>query len=106
MKKIPKPNYLHRLAAGLFITALVTAQTLNAQTNAVIDNIVKEETNNSQLKQLAHELFDQIGPRLVGTPLMKKANDWAVAKYTGWNISARNEQWGRMERMGAWGIAY
>ena len=62
--------------------------------DAVIDNIVKEETTNSQLQNLAHELFDGIGPRLVGTPQMEKANEWAVAKYTGWGITARNEKWG------------
>jgi carboxypeptidase Q len=60
----------------------------------VVANIVKEANNNSQLEKLAHELFDQIGPRLVGTPQMKQANDWAVAKYAGWGIPARNEQWG------------
>lgn len=38
--------------------------------------------------------MDQIGPRLVGTPQMKQANDWAVAKYTSWGITARNEKWG------------
>ncbi len=94
MKNIP--NYLHRKAVSVtalfVIISLLAATSVSAQ--SVIDAIVKEETGNSQLKQLAHELFDQIGPRLVGTPLMKKANDWAVSKYTGWNISARNEQWG------------
>ena len=94
MKNIP--NYLHRKAVSVtavfVIICLLTASSVSAQ--SVIDAIVKEETDNSQLKPLAHELFDQIGPRLVGTPLMKKANDWAVSKYTGWNISARNEQWG------------
>ena len=34
-----------------------------------------------QLEPLAHELLDVIGPRLVGTPQMKQAHDWAVAKY-------------------------
>ena len=43
---------------------------------------------------MAHELLDGIGPRLVGTPQMKKANDWAVDKYTSWGITARNEQFG------------
>jgi carboxypeptidase Q len=61
---------------------------------AVIDAIVKEETDNSQLEKLAHELFDEIGPRLVGTPQMKQANDWAVAKYKSWDIDAHNEKWG------------
>jgi hypothetical protein len=43
---------------------------------------------------MAQELLDGIGPRLVGTPQMKKANDWAVDKYTSWGITARNEQFG------------
>ena len=47
----------------------------------IIDNIVDEVTNNSQVETLAHELFDLIGPRLVGTPQMKNAHDWAVKKY-------------------------
>ncbi len=67
-----------------------TAQT----TDATIDKIVKEATDNSQLEKLAHELFDRIGPRLVGSPKMQQANDWAVARYTGWGIPSRNEQWG------------
>ncbi|WP_026462433.1 M20/M25/M40 family metallo-hydrolase [Adhaeribacter aquaticus] len=60
----------------------------------VVDNIIKEANDNSQLEILAHELLDVIGPRLVGTPQMKQANDWAVTKYQGWGIPARNEKWG------------
>ena len=60
----------------------------------VIDHIVKEETDHSQLRELAHDLFDRIGPRLVGTPQMEKAAEWAIAKYTGWGIDARMEKWG------------
>ncbi len=60
----------------------------------MVDNIVKEATENSQLERLAHELLDVIGPRLVGTPQMKQANDWAVAQYTKWGIPAKNEKWG------------
>ena len=60
----------------------------------IVDNIIKEATENSQLEDLAHELLDVIGPRLVGTPQMKNAHDWAVDKYTNWGISARNHKWG------------
>jgi carboxypeptidase Q len=60
----------------------------------VVNNIVKEATENSQLQKLAHELLDGIGPRLVGTPQMKQANDWAIEKYKSWGIEARNEKWG------------
>ncbi|WP_207493582.1 M20/M25/M40 family metallo-hydrolase [Aridibaculum aurantiacum] len=63
-------------------------------TDAVVNRIVKEATDNSQLERLAYELVDSIGPRLVGTPKMKQANDWAVEKYKNWGITARNEKWG------------
>ncbi len=78
------------LAAAVVATNLAMAQTQEA----VVAAIVKEANENSQLEKMAHELFDGIGPRLVGTPQMKQANDWAVAKYAGWGINARNEQWG------------
>ena len=60
----------------------------------IVKDIVKEANDNSQLERLAHELMDVVGPRLVGTPQMKKANDWAVDQYKKWGISAKNEQWG------------
>ncbi len=56
--------------------------------------IIKEATENSQLENLANELLNGIGPRLVGTPKMQKAHDWAVANYSAWGITARNEKWG------------
>ena len=65
-----------------------------AQDRKVIDNIVKEVNENSQLEKLAHELLDVVGPRLVGSPQMKQANDWAIKKYSDWGISAKNEKWG------------
>ena len=74
----------------LFVTTLSFAQ----EENPVIQNIIKEATENSQLERLAHELLDVVGPRLVGTPQMKNAHDWAVSQYGKWDISAENEQWG------------
>lgn len=62
--------------------------------NPIIESIVAEATNNSQLENLAYELLDGIGPRLVGTPEMQKAHDWAINKYQSWGISAKNEKWG------------
>lgn len=60
----------------------------------VIDNMIKEANENSQLEELAYELLDKNGPRLVGTPQMNSANEWAVAKYNSWGVSAKNEKWG------------
>lgn len=59
-----------------------------------VDQIMKETYENSQLEQLAFELLDGIGPRLVGSPKMQQAHDWAVAKFNSWGIESRNEQWG------------
>ncbi|PSR57358.1 peptidase M28 [Adhaeribacter arboris] len=74
----------------LFWGSFAVAQTKDP----VVEAIVKEANENSQLEKLAHELVDVIGPRLVGTPQMQQANDWAVAKYKEWNINAHNEKWG------------
>ena len=75
---------------GLSFQIAALAQTVDE----IPDLIVQEANSNSQLEKLAHELMDVIGPRLVGTPQMKKAHDWAVATYTGWGIEAKNEKWG------------
>lgn len=79
----------------LFCSLLLNVPFLNGQgTEEVVDQLKKEAIENSQLEQLAHELMDVIGPRLVGTPQMTKANNWAVATFNKWGIDARNEEWG------------
>ncbi|HMC02472.1 MAG TPA: M20/M25/M40 family metallo-hydrolase [Flavobacteriaceae bacterium] len=60
----------------------------------VIQNIIKEANENSDLERLAHELLDVVGPRLVGTPQMANAGDWAVNQFKEWKIEAKNEQYG------------
>lgn len=80
----------------LLIPVLIITQVSIGQNNdsVIVSNIVKEATENSQLQTLGHELLDVIGPRLVGSPQMQKAADWATAKYKGWEISSRIEKWG------------
>jgi carboxypeptidase Q len=91
-------KHLQTSARNLTLFCLAAAaglQGAEAQTqDPVVAAIVKEATDNSQLEKLGHELLDKIGPRLVGTPLMQQANDWAVAKYKSWGVTARNEKWG------------
>lgn len=82
-KKLLLPSLL------LFTSSFVFAQ------DKVVENIVKEANENSQLEKLAHELLDVVGPRLVGTPQMKQSNDWVVKKYADWGIGAKNEPWGQ-----------
>lgn len=71
---------------------------INAQTQEQIIQKITDEVNQhseASLKENAHELFDMIGPRLVGTPEMKAAHDWAVNKYKSYGIQAETEQWGK-----------
>ncbi len=80
------------IAAGfLLCDGLAFAQQPNKE---VIDAIIKEGTNNTQLEKLTHELVDGIGPRLTGSPQMKKASDWLIDKYASWGIISRVEKWG------------
>ncbi|MCK0189238.1 M20/M25/M40 family metallo-hydrolase [Arenibacter sp. F20364] len=71
-----------------------TQASFTQTTTQIVADIVQEVNENSQLKTLAHELLDVIGPRLVGTPQMQKAHDWALKQYANWGITAKNEQWG------------
>lgn len=81
---------LFTLTLFICVSLLVAGQSKDP----IIESIIKEANGNSQLEKLGYELMDGIGPRLVGTPQMQKAHDWAVAKYNSWNITARNEKWG------------
>jgi len=88
------------LVSILFLTSVFSQPfSLNLKNNfpspdSVIRKIWAEAMDSSQLEVLAHQLFDVIGPRLVGTPQMKKAQEWAVAQYSSWGIEARNEKYG------------
>ena len=82
----------HQLYLCLAFSLIIL--TSNAQDQNIIDQIVQEANEHSQLEQLGQELMDGIGPRLVGTPQMKQAHDWAVNTYAKWGIPARNESYG------------
>ncbi len=85
---------MKKISPFLFVFLLSLSYAFAQTKDPIVENLVKEATENSQLEKLAHELVDQIGPRLVGSPKMQQAHDWAVAKYTDWGITARNEKWG------------
>ena len=91
-------NRVFALASmSLYIIGFVAlSKPAQAQTKEqFVDAVVKEVNDNSELQSLAHELLDVIGPRLVGTPQMQQAHDWAVSKFQSWGINAQNEKWGQ-----------
>ena len=85
---------MKRQFLNLAVIAIACSFSAWSQDQSVIELIVSEANENSQLEILGQELMDGIGPRLVGTPQMKQAHDWAVDKYSQWGISAKNEAYG------------
>jgi len=86
------PTRMRKL--GILALFIFGSTQLVAQDKAIIEAIVEKANNDSQLELLAHELMDQIGPRLVGTPEMEASHNWVVEKYKSWGIEAENQQWG------------
>lgn len=89
---------MKRIVYYLFVLMVLPIGFVSAQTtDEMVDAIVTEATENSQLEHLAHHLTDVTGPRLTGTPQMKNAHDWAVSKFEEWGISAENQQYGEWQ---------
>src|SRR5690606_24042976 len=82
------------LVAALLLAAAPAGAQSFTTADPVIRNIWDEGMNRSQVARLAQVLSDSIGPRLTGTPGMKRGNDWLVASYKGWGVEASNEQYG------------
>jgi len=84
----------HSIKLLLALVLMASSNFYAQDKDPVIESIIKEANENSQLEQLAHELLDVIGPRLVGTPQMQQASDWAIAQYEKWGVTARQEKYG------------
>ncbi|HZX60039.1 MAG TPA: M20/M25/M40 family metallo-hydrolase [Mucilaginibacter sp.] len=85
------------LFSCLFIAAFsgsVFAQSEADQ--AMLSKIRDEGMNRSQVMQTAFYLTDVSGPRLAGSPGLKRAQDWAVSQLKSWGMaSATREAWGK-----------
>ncbi|MFZ0212473.1 MAG: M20/M25/M40 family metallo-hydrolase [Candidatus Acidiferrales bacterium] len=75
----------------------VLAMPMAAQAPGVSDmyaQIRAEETNNSKIMWIIHEVADVYGPRLTGTPNLKAADDWAVKTMASWGlVNTHLEPW-------------
>ena len=78
-----------RIYAGAVALCLLSAMPLVAQAPSLADMYAKiksEETNNSKIMWIIHEVADVHGPRVTGTPGLKAADDWAVATMKSWGL--------------------
>ncbi len=84
------------LAAPTTLPAQIASESLDLD---VVAQIRAEGLENSQIEALAHYLTDVIGPRLTGSPGMRRANDWTVEKFEEWGLAnAAVEPWGEFGR--------
>jgi len=74
----------------------------NAQEKVDLETISKiryEGFHNSKIMDIASGLMDQIGPRLTGSPNVKKANEWTRDKLTEFGlVNSHLEAWGPFGR--------
>jgi len=71
----------------------------NTSTNDPIARIRNEGLNHSQAMEILEHLCDVIGPRLTGSPNLKRANEWTRDKLTSWCLAnAHLEAWGPFGR--------
>jgi carboxypeptidase Q len=62
-----------------------SAQNASAE-RAVIESIVDQGMNHSEIPETAEYLFDQIGGRLTNSPAMRRAERWTQDKLKGWGL--------------------
>ena len=75
------------------------AQSGRTNTNDPIARIRDEGLNRSQIAQTLSYLTDVIGPRLTGSPNLKRANEWTRDRLASWGLShAHLEAWGPFGR--------
>jgi hypothetical protein len=90
---------LKRFAARVILVSLVLALSSAAQQQERIDydmitKIRYEGFRNSKVMEIASGLMDGIGPRLTGSPNMKRANDWTRDKLAEFGLAnAHLEAW-------------
>jgi len=72
-----------------------TSERIAAGTNDPIARIRDEGLNHSQVMETLRYLTEVIGPRLTGSPNLKRANEWTRNKLESWGLSnAQLEAWG------------
>ena len=90
----PVSNAATKPAGGEAAKSQAKAEAPKAITDP-IDRIKDEGLNRSQLMATLSYLTDVIGPRLTGSPNLKRANEWTCQTLTKWGLTnAHLEAWG------------
>ena len=89
---------MRRFAIITSVFLLAVPASSRAQSFPTSDPVIRHiwalGMDSSQVWKLSQALFDSLGPRLMGTPNIKTAQDWLVKTYGSWGIEAKNERYG------------
>ena len=66
--------------------AIAVPSTLHSADLSMVNRIMDEGFNRSQVMITAEYLADQIGPRLTNSPSMRKAESWTAGKFAEWGL--------------------
>jgi carboxypeptidase Q len=76
-----------------------TAQAQPTPTPDVIERIKEEGLKRSEVMRTLAHLTERIGPRLTGSPALRRANEWTRERLTQWGLqNAHLEPWGPFGR--------
>jgi len=76
------------------LVVLATATPLAAQSSvdtAGTGQLIDQAMNHSEVMQNLQHLTDVIGPRLSGSPAMRRANEWTASRFQAYGLSAKLE---------------
>ena len=80
----------------LLAGAVGTAIAQDTPDPAMTKRIIEEGMHNSKVMDIAFHLTDVSGPRLAGSPGLKRAQDYAVDQLKTWGmVNAKREDWGK-----------
>ena len=93
---------MRKIASFALLVAVALVPAAPAQERVDLDMVTQirqEGFRNSKVMDTASTLMDKIGPRLTGSPNMKKANEWTRKQLEDWGLSnAHVESWGPFGR--------
>lgn len=91
--------YAFLMPSASFAQMAAPAKAVYTAPKADIDKIKDEGMNRSQVMQTLSYLTDVIGPRLTGSPNLKRANEWTRDTMAKWGMqNAKLEAWGPFGR--------
>jgi hypothetical protein len=79
---------------ALYLFALTAAAPLAAQSSvdtAGAGRLIDQAMNHSEVMQNLEHLSDVIGPRLSGSPAMRRANEWTASRFKAYGLTAALE---------------